>query len=213
MDRNNGPGCLLGVETKGIFDMGLELNGWQGKIAGLAMVMIGMGAAADAATYTFVPSVAGGGVTGTIVTDGTIGALATANILDWNLTLNDGVNVFNLIGDGSVGDNSVVLVSGSFFSASVTELMFNFGISGFALFQSPFIGSGQNFLCFDGDRSCTGVGIGVIFNLTQGAVSTPQSGQVVVATAVSAVPLPAALPMMAVALGGLGAFARRKRRA
>ncbi len=47
--------------------------------------------------------------TGTIVIDGTIGALATGNILSWTLTLAGGGNSYTLEGPLS-GNNSVLTV-------------------------------------------------------------------------------------------------------
>jgi hypothetical protein len=72
-----------------------------------------------------------GSVTGTITTDGNLGILGTADILDWNLTLNDGTNpTFDLEGPLS-GDNSQAIVDGSDLTAvdTATEayLYFNFG--------------------------------------------------------------------------------------
>lgn len=180
------------------------------KIAlGAVFALITMLQPAAASTYNFVSGVAGGGVKGTIETDGTIGTLTGGNIVNWNLILNDGTNTFTLIGNGSAGDNSdVALFSATGFTATSTSLVADFNDSGFLLFQSPFIGSGKSFLCLALNTNC-GVAknsVNFLTNADLGSiVKTAQSGSVVFATSsVSAVPLPAALPLLAAGLGLLG---------
>src|ERR1700687_634928 len=83
---------------------------------------------ANGITYTFNQSVGPGSVTGTIETDGITGTLAFADILGWNLTLNDGYgDVSNLIPSNSL------LSPNSFagdLTASLTALMFDFNGNG-----------------------------------------------------------------------------------
>ena len=96
--------------------------------------------------YILDHTIGGGGVSGTIETDGAIGTLTSTNILDWNLDIDDGVSTFSLLGPLS-GNNSGILISaGTGFTATAINLLFDFGgLTGGILFQSPMIGVGQTF--------------------------------------------------------------------
>ena len=64
----------------------------------------------------------GATVAGTIETDGTIGALATGNIVAWNILLTDGIgNSFDL-----TNGNSAATATGTALTATPTSLLFNF---------------------------------------------------------------------------------------
>ncbi|MEZ5893263.1 MAG: VPLPA-CTERM sorting domain-containing protein [Parvularculaceae bacterium] len=81
-------------------------------------------APANATVYTVDRTVgATGSVTGTIETDGTLGTIMQANIIDWNLTLAIDDSSANLLGPLS-GDNSVFGMIGGFFDATETELTY-----------------------------------------------------------------------------------------
>lgn len=111
--------------------------------------------------YSVNRAIGAGSVIGTIETDGTIGSLGAANILDWNLTLDDGTGStsITLLGPSS-GSNSALRIVGSSFTASVTDLWFDFSNTGnYVLFQNPNIGSEINYWCLDGalgSSSCAG---------------------------------------------------------
>ena len=62
-----------------------------------------------------------GTVSGFIETDGTIGQLFAPNFIDWNLRLNDGTNIFTLL-----GANSTITVTGNTTIASAKEIQFDF---------------------------------------------------------------------------------------
>ena len=170
--------------------------------------------AASAIVYTIDATVSGGSATGTIETDGTLGALSSGNIVDWSITLDDGTGTFLL--DGFA--NSQVLVSGSSFTASATGLFFDFANTNFdiVLFQNPSIGSGINFLCFDGaSGTCISNLSSITVRLTDPAseVVSPQLGNVQFASAGDAVvPEPASWALM-IAGFGLTGFAMRRRAA
>ena len=101
------------------------------------------GSCAHATVYEINLSVGAGSVTGVIETNGVNGELSPADLVDWNLLINNGERSFNLFGPLS-GNNSQGLVSGPGFTASPTGLFLDFSQRPFALFQSPFAGSGTN---------------------------------------------------------------------
>jgi hypothetical protein len=98
-------------------------------------------------------------VSGFIQTDGAIGALSAADITNWNLLLNNGSSSFDLVGPGSGGTNSQLLLTGASFTATSSDLLFNFSNSSgdIVLFPNPNIGSSETWLCFEGtSNTCSG---------------------------------------------------------
>ncbi|WP_372622439.1 hypothetical protein [Falsiroseomonas sp.] len=163
---------------------------------------------AEAAIFNVNRTIGLGGVSGTLTTDGTIGALATQNITDWNLVLSDGAATLVL-----TPANSQHVIDGQAFSATATQLVFDFAApSGAALFQAPFIGAGTNYWCLE-IAGCTGAGPqaeSVYLNFTPpGVVATYATAQVI-GTVVATVAEPAAFAIFGLGLVGLGIL-RRKR--
>jgi L-fucose isomerase-like protein len=72
-------------------------------------------------TYEVNLTVGAGSMTGSITTDGTIGALGTGDIVGWNLTLNDGTSIADL-----TTSNSVTNVIGTDLTGSLSAILFNF---------------------------------------------------------------------------------------
>jgi len=166
------------------------------------LVLAGALAASGATIYNLNNSVGAGSISGAIQTDGIIGVLGTSNILDWNLVLNDGSSTFNLLGPLS-GNNSAVLVSGNGFSATASQLLFNFSDSvSFALFQNPNIGSSINYFCFEATAGCTGSPAGESLRLTTGGNQfTAFSGtQVVASVGGQAAPEPSTFGLLGVGI-------------
>ena len=118
-------------------------------------LFVGIGETASANTrYSVNLNIgASGTATGEILTDGTIGTIGAANILDWNLTVNDGVSgAVTLLGPSS-GNNSFVALNGSAVSATATALLFNFSspsAAGACLYFET-TGLPVSFLWFGGD--------------------------------------------------------------
>ncbi|MGA8540155.1 MAG: hypothetical protein WB566_11700, partial [Terriglobales bacterium] len=99
--------------------------------------------------YGCSPGSGTGSAVGTITTDGTIGVLSPANIVSFNLTLNDGSHT------GILTPSSGATVVGTGFSATSTNLLVDYGN------QSGFEGAAGQ-LCFTDDYNCfPGAGAGM----------------------------------------------------
>jgi hypothetical protein len=124
----------------------------------LAAALLPTAAKADI-TYAVDETVGAGSATGFITTDGTIGTLAVSDIVNWNLTLNDGTNPpVDLEGPAS-GNNSLVLLVGSDLTATPTQLLFAFGAADGGRLQ--FYVSGGPIICYSTIVDCTGTPVGV----------------------------------------------------
>lgn len=163
--------------------------------------------------YSVNRTIGGGSVTGTIETDGTIGVLGGGNVLGWNLSITDGSGSGALTLDSAT--NSQLLLVGSLFSATAAGLFFDFaGSAGFALFQNPSIGSGQNWWCLEGVASgCSGAGnstesvtrdAGTVFSVRQGYLQVAELAD-------NTVPEPASIALV-LAAAGIALGVRRKQR-
>jgi hypothetical protein len=156
-------------------------------------------------TYNFNQTFGPGSVHGTLTTDGTIGVLGAANIVSWNLVLNDGTATVILL----PATTSVVVVVGTDLVASATGLMFNYSAGDGGDFYFGGIPRGE--LCYTSFSNCWGPpGVGV-WNLDGNAISvfTFEEGNQIIATATET-PEPASLVLLGSGLVGLASGIRRK---
>jgi len=200
-------------------------------LKGLAAA-VALAAAAPSAeasiTYTVNQTIGSGSVTGTITTDGAVGALSQADFLSWNLLLTGaGGATFNLTEGGSgvevgnISDPFNPNAGNADLTADAQNIYFNYdGVDGGYLgFQElPFYG-GQQYWCnaahgneFDCSQGKSVVP--VLFSNPSSQYAAAAGNQVIASVAATGgVPEPAAWALMVLGFGGLGAVLRRRRAA
>jgi hypothetical protein len=184
----------------------------------LAVMSLAVGTAsicsAVSITYDIDLTVGVGGVTGDIVTDGTVGPLGKADIIDWNFLLNNGTTTFHLLGPLS-GSNSELFDEAGVgdLSATATQLLFNFsgGGTNYFYFVTTAVGN-QSVLCFQNTQDCAadspGAGVALFIESETPPRFTSLSGTHAIATTASA-PEPSTISLLAGGIVFLG-FQRRK---
>jgi hypothetical protein len=147
-----------------------------------------------------------------ITTDDTIGVLTSANITDYSIMF-----LFERPGQFEqftlTPANSSFLLNGTGLSATSTGLIFDFGASGFLLFQNPTPGSGGPFYCLQVDACFDFSGPGEAAGPTAGFYLTNyyQGPQVIASSVGGAVPEPASWAMMLLGFGAVGFAMRRSK--
>jgi hypothetical protein len=154
-------------------------------------------------------------VSGTITTDGTIGAIQSSNIVSYNLELTDNLRpAFDF--DLTPADSGIWFDTGNGLSASATALSFNFSDADavFIIQGIPPIGhgfsSGFNYFCFQATSGPCIQGETIVpdYFAQDGVSATGLVGTV----PLSGVPEPATWAMMLLGFGSLGAVMRSRRR-
>jgi PEP-CTERM motif len=172
---------------------------------------------AGSVTYNVNLTIGTGSATGDIVTDGTIGSLTDANIVDWNLEVNEnnGTGTIDLVpGNSGLFDHTTVL------SATATQLVYDFSGSGLNFFYFVNTNSPPQYVvCFQGSANqCAGPTSGAgealtyvndVNNDNPPPQFTSLSGPQAIATT-AAVPEAETYAMMLVGLGLVGLAARRR---
>lgn len=185
-------------------------------VTALVLSLLPMSAHASSFVYNLDVALSGGTVTGTITTDANSGVIATTDIVDYSLMLNDGAHTLSLLGPLS-GNNSQVLIGGSAVTATAAALSYDFAANpAYFVIQSPRVGALTNFFCLnDPVASCSiggnsnvaaKIGADPIF---QGA---PIDGVGVFATAAGPSPIPEPSTMALVGTGVLGLVGAVRRR-
>lgn len=175
--------------------------------AALALALSGSAFAAPI-TYSVNRTIGAGTVVGTVQTDGTIGVLTSANILSWSVTLSS-PSLNGGSPDSFAGTSAIVV--GSALIGDLTDLVFDFSVgaaAGFAL-QS---GATLNAWCMAAGTTCAGEATpaeSIFYTTTGGPAETEaRSGRVAIGAA--AVPVPATLALVGLALLAAGGATRRR---
>ena len=152
--------------------------------------------------------------------DGTLGVLNAGNLTDWNLVIDFGGGFNPQLTGPLSGNNSGVALTG-ILAATPTQLLFDFGntdinASEFEIAQlGAFPVYGVLWSAANGTSLASSIDLAFILNQSDDEVDNVTSlSPAILPIAQTETPLPAALPLFATGLGGVGLLGwRRKRKA
>jgi hypothetical protein len=173
-----------------------------GRTLALLSLVLGAASVCSAAnvTYYLDQTVGTGRLTGDIVTDGRIGTLAQADILDWNLLFKDSVISFDLTPTNSFSRSDNLSLS-----ATANQLLFNvtppddLAFINRSIFEVICWEGGTNGGCLGGTTS----GVVALYNNGFASQYTFLSGTQAIASN-SSTPEPSALTLLGTGIGLLG---------
>ena len=183
------------------------------KLSGLVALVLASFAVSseDASASSVYDLVLGPYATGTVTTDGNTGILSTSDIVGFNITLTAGGLMTNLsypLTGGFYGTGPGTTA----FTATAQGLFFDFSapdVAGSAQFLAF---DASNYLCFNAAAgNCSGQPSSIATSVSNVQLNFPQTGNIEIATSVSAVPLPSTWGMMLMGLIGLGFIAYRQK--
>lgn len=179
-------------------------------IAGAVLLLCSAFTSASQANVIYTandPLGAAGLVTGTITTDGVLGALVQADFLSWNLMLNDGTTTANL-----TDLNSSLFFTGNV-TATATDLQFDFNGNGkFLNFYGSQCSTEWSFQTTGSGAGCNGTTGNEEGVLASGSLqASAKQGLVTFATVATAVPEPVTISLFGIGLAGTIGVRRRKK--
>jgi hypothetical protein len=185
----------------------------------LVLTTLGPAAARADILYYVNPAWVGpiGEIGGSVTTDGTLGVLSAANIVDWTFIFWDGSGMGQLYGPLS-GNNSSVYLAGNDLTAAPTKLFFNFDGTdgGLMLFQANLF-SDSDFYCFATVASfpcAQGKSLVTVSVFSPGAMFEAEAGNQAIFDSINfdAAPEPGYYSILGAALAALLAASRRRLR-
>lgn len=148
---------------------------------------------------------------GTITTDGTIGVLTVANIVDFDVSFT-GIGTTHITKSTNIRPS---FIGGNALTATLGGLFFNFSGTGFFNIQISGVSASQWVMCGSTGSSCTPLNNWFVNGGGSSGVFNNEVGVVEVAIGpgdpAAATPLPAALPLFATGLGALGLIGWRRK--
>jgi hypothetical protein len=181
------------------------------KLLGLIACTALFGVSQAGATTYYVDDTAGSlTLIGSITTDSHTGILSSSDIQSWDLSITG----FGTPPTMTLGD-SILVLNGDDLSATTTTLSFNFADAANGVFA---IGNSSCYPCGQFSYVSAGAagGINGFFALqtspSNGSNSPEEQNLISTEQVIASTPLPAALPLFATALGGLGLLGWRRKR-